>query len=256
MAPGEIVTDWGEPEARPIAKSAPRPATATGCGLPGALSTTDTVPLKGPAAVGAKVTWITQLPSAATLDPQLFVSLKPALEEMLVIVNGVPPEFISVTACTALIVETDWEGKVRVAGENVTEALGVSPVPMRLTICALSIALSENVRSAVAIAGTVGENVTLTEQVAFGAMVEPVHVSEPIANCAASVPESVVPPKPKIKLAIPLFVTVMVCGELEVFTIWLKVMLEAERVTAGAGATGLISNTMPSWTDPPTSVVP
>ena len=131
-----------------------------------------------------------------------------------------------------------------------------SPVPIRSTDCALSTALSENVRVTLAPAGAVGVNVMLTAQVPLGAIVAPLHVFELIANSVAFSPERVTPFEPKIKLASPLLETVMVWGRLDVFTTWLKVRLEAESMTAGAAAVGLTSNTVPSCRlDPPTSVV-
>lgn len=55
---------------------APVPETGSVCGLPGALSATDTEALLDPEAAGLKVTLIVQFFPAATLVPQVFVWVK------------------------------------------------------------------------------------------------------------------------------------------------------------------------------------
>jgi hypothetical protein len=52
------------------AVATPFPLSEMVCGLPVALSVTDTVPLKVPVVVGVKATVILQLVSANTLEPQ------------------------------------------------------------------------------------------------------------------------------------------------------------------------------------------
>jgi len=84
--------------------------------------------------------------------------------------------------------------------------------------------------------------VTLTEQVALGAIVALLHESALMANSEAFAPASTTPLAPKLKLASPLFVTVIDWGGLDVLMIWLKVSLEVESVASAAGAVGLISN--------------
>jgi hypothetical protein len=77
--------------------AAPVPVKLAVCGLFGALSATESVPVSKPPAVGAKTTLIMQLPPAATLDPQLLVSLKlalTALTVMPVMVSGLPSLFV------------------------------------------------------------------------------------------------------------------------------------------------------------------
>jgi hypothetical protein len=54
----------------------PVPVSATVCGLPGALSVTETVPFRLPEALGAKVTLIVQLAADARFEP-LHVSVSP-----------------------------------------------------------------------------------------------------------------------------------------------------------------------------------
>lgn len=52
----------------------PMPVRLTVCGLPGALSVMERVPLIVPDPEGVKVTEMVQFPPARTLDPQVFVS--------------------------------------------------------------------------------------------------------------------------------------------------------------------------------------
>jgi len=66
----EKVRDVGE---RPAVGPTPVPVREAVCGLPEALSLTDKVALRDPAAVGLKVTLIVQFPPAATLEPQVLV---------------------------------------------------------------------------------------------------------------------------------------------------------------------------------------
>jgi hypothetical protein len=102
-----------------------------------------------------------------------------------------------------------------------------------------------------------GVKLTLATQLAFAGIVAPLHVSALITNSGALVPETVTAPGPKTKLAFPLFVTIMDCAMLGVFTGWLaKTMLKDETVTAGAGALGFNWKTVPSCKLPPTAVVP
>src|SRR5437764_7268159 len=49
----------------------PVPVRGTVCGLPGALSVKESVPLRAPLLVGVKVTLTTQLAPAATVAPQV-----------------------------------------------------------------------------------------------------------------------------------------------------------------------------------------
>src|SRR5437879_4558254 len=69
----------------------PVPVSATVCGLPVALSSAETAPVREPAAVGVKVTEIVQVPAAATEAPQVLVWLKSPLPAMLVIVRAAVP---------------------------------------------------------------------------------------------------------------------------------------------------------------------
>ncbi len=83
---------------------------------------------------------------------------------MPVIVNDTLPVFVSVTACAALVVLTCWFPNERLVGEKLTA--GAVPVPARLTICGLLLALSVMVTVPVRVPVAVGVNVTLIAQLA------------------------------------------------------------------------------------------
>jgi hypothetical protein len=75
----------------------PVPLREMVCGLPAALSVTETVPLALPVIVGVKVTFTVQELPAARLDPQLLVSEKPELAVIPEIVSAAVPVFVTVT---------------------------------------------------------------------------------------------------------------------------------------------------------------
>ncbi len=112
--PAVVVTEVGaEIEKSPVA-----PERATVCGLPEASSVTLNVPVRVPSAVGRNVTLIEHLAPAASEPPQVLVSAKSPLAEMLVIVKVALPLFVSVTVWAALVVPTAWPGKFRLDGES------------------------------------------------------------------------------------------------------------------------------------------
>jgi hypothetical protein len=70
-----VPTAW-LPNAKPTGetrKNVPLPVSGTVCGLPGALSVTESVPLSAPEIVGVKVTVMVQLAPAFRLVPQVLV---------------------------------------------------------------------------------------------------------------------------------------------------------------------------------------
>src|SRR5437868_5113203 len=69
----------------------PVPVNETVCGLPAALSVTESVPVREPAAVGVKLTEIVHVADAATDVPQLFVWPKSPLAAMLMMVSVAEP---------------------------------------------------------------------------------------------------------------------------------------------------------------------
>src|SRR2546427_10427178 len=62
---------------------------------------------------------------------------------MLVMLNQAVPLLLRLTAWVPLLVPTSWLAKVRLAGERLTAgAVAAVPVPVRLTVCGLSLASS------------------------------------------------------------------------------------------------------------------
>jgi len=114
---------------RVTAGAAPVPVKLMVCGLPDALSTMLTEPVREPVAVGLNVTLMVQLAPARTAPPQVVVCAKSPLAEMLVILSDALPELVSVTDCAALGVPTVWELKVRLEGDKVTAGAGGGVVP-------------------------------------------------------------------------------------------------------------------------------
>src|SRR5579862_9130551 len=112
-----------------------------------------------------------QVPRAATVPPQVFVSLKPALATILVMAKAEAGLLlVSVTVIGALGMRIGWVAKVKEVGLSVT---GWTPVPARLTVCGLVIALSVIVMDPVYAPVVVGVNVTLMVQVPRAATVPP-----------------------------------------------------------------------------------
>ena len=99
------------------------------CGLPLALSTTETVPFTVPVAVGCAVTVIWQFPPAATEEPQVFVWAKGVAVVIEVMVAGVPPLLLRVMMVPAEVTPTTTLPKFTVCGPSVITA-GSKPVPV------------------------------------------------------------------------------------------------------------------------------
>src|SRR6202007_1156019 len=141
------VSEGGERLATGAEPAAPVPVRLADCGLPEALSATLRVPVRVPEAVGVKVTLMVQFAPAARELPQLSVSEKSPLAEILVIVKVAVPVLVSVTAFAALLVPTVWLAKVSEVGERLaTGAEPAAPVPVRLADRGLPEALSATLR--------------------------------------------------------------------------------------------------------------
>ena len=117
-----------------------------------------------PDAVGENVTLMAQFPPTATELPQLSVSAKSPLVEIVVIAKAAEPVFVSVTVCAALVVPTVWLAKVSEAGERLAVVVDAVPVPVRPAVCGLPEALSVTLKLPVRVPDAVGENVTLMAQ--------------------------------------------------------------------------------------------
>ena len=140
------------------------PVRDTLCGLPDALSFTETAPDRIPVAVGVKVTLIEQFAPAASVAPHVFVSAKSPLLVMLEIAMASLPVFESVILCAALVVPTGCAPKFRLVGVRL--ATGAPPVPASATMCGLPEAVSFMVTLPVMFPVVVGEKLTLMVQLA------------------------------------------------------------------------------------------
>ena len=74
------------------------------------------------------------------------------------------PVLLRVTVCAVLVTSTAWLPKARLVGERLATA--AVPVPERLTICGLPLALSVMLTEAVRLPLAAGLNVTLIVQLA------------------------------------------------------------------------------------------
>lgn len=95
--------------------------------------------------VGLKVTLMEQVAEGDRVVTQLSDSVNEPEIVTFVIVRSAVPVFVSVTVCGALLVPMSCAGKVSEEGENVATGLGVTPVPLRATVCGLPAALSVTV---------------------------------------------------------------------------------------------------------------
>src|SRR5437588_8896287 len=113
------------------------------CGLPPALSATDSVPVRAPEAVGVKVTLIVQFPPAAkvaglagqALAPVLVAAKSPEAANEL-IVKAAAPVFVSVGVVGVLTAARSWFPKSRPVGTKPTP--GPVPFPLSVMIWGLS----------------------------------------------------------------------------------------------------------------------
>lgn len=156
----------------------PVPVRLMVCGLPVALSFTFNVAEREPLAVGLKVTVTRQVASGLML-PELghvlaeLIWKSPGLAPVsvrLVMFNAtVRLVSVRMELSAALVEPTVVDGKLNVPGSSVAVALDPPvPVPVRLTVCGLPVALSFTLSVAERAPLAVGENVTDTRHVASG----------------------------------------------------------------------------------------
>ena len=148
----------------------PEPVRLAVWGLPGALSTIDSVPVRLPAAVGVNTTLIVQCAPAATEAPQSLVWPKSPVVVIPEIDSAAFPVLESVIACAALGLATLWLLKFTLDGNRLAAGAFVPPVPVRLTVCGLPPALSLIETEPVRAPEAVGVKVTVTVQWAPGAI--------------------------------------------------------------------------------------
>jgi hypothetical protein len=233
VCPGATVAVAEPDGATATAKSCPVPVSVTVCGLLAALSVTANVPLLAPIAVGSKETPIVQLEPATSLLPQgvdvLTMPKSAGLTATFVIASVAVPVFVSVTVCVGPEFFTYWAGKATLSGDKV--AVEAVPVPARPTVWGLPGASSAMLTAALRLPTVVGVNVTLTWQEWFGARVRPQLFF--CAKSLASVPVRTM--FESVNVAAPVFVSVVICGELVVKSVCgPKVKLAGIRETAGA----------------------
>ena len=153
--------------------AAPVPERLTVCGLPLALSVMLTEAVRLPLAEGLNVTLIVQLALAATELPHVLVWTKSLalvpVSARLVMLKAALPVLLRVRVWAALVVPTDWLAKVRLVGERLATPAVPAPVPERLTVCGLPLALSVMLTEAVRLPLAEGLNVTLIVQLALAA---------------------------------------------------------------------------------------
>ena len=154
--------------ANPAPGAVPLPVSATVCGLPPALSTTDSVPVRAPETVGVKVTSMVQFAPAANVAglvgqafaPELVAAKSPEAPNELMVKAAVPV-FVSVTVIGVLVVDSNWLPKPRLVGANPTPGAGLVPIPRRLTLCGLLGSSSVKVSVAASALATDGVKVRL-----------------------------------------------------------------------------------------------
>ena len=204
-----------EPEGGANEKSWPVPLNATLWGLPEALSEMLRVPVLVPPAVGLKVTEMEQLAPAATLVPQALVAEKSPLAVMPEMVSAEMPVLVKVTDCAVLLVPDTWTAKVREEDDKLTAGPEGVPVPLKLTVCALPLALSVSVRLPERLPVAVGVNVTLITQLPLAATGAVVLQVVPLVATAKSPAAAMFV---KLRDAVPLLVTVTALAALAVPT--------------------------------------
>src|SRR5207248_89953 len=125
----------------------PFPLSASVCGLPPALSATDSVPVRAPEAVGVKVTLMEQLAPAAKVAglvgqafaPVLVAAKSPEAAKEL-IVKAAVPVLVNVTVIGALVVASSRLPALPLAVDTTSGA--AVPFPLSATVCGLPPALS------------------------------------------------------------------------------------------------------------------
>ena len=80
---------------------------------------------------------------------------------------------VSVTVCAELVMSTASLAKARLEGERLALAEVLEPVPERLRVCGLPVALSATLRVALRVPVAAGLKVTLIVQLAPAATLDP-----------------------------------------------------------------------------------
>src|SRR5205807_476672 len=217
----------------------PCPLSVMICGLPPALSVTDSVPVRAPEAVGVKVTLMVQFAPAAkvaglvgqALAPVLVAAKSPEAANE-VHTNALVSPFNSVSGIRLVVNASGWLPKPRLVGANPTP--GAVPFTLSVITCSQPPSLHDALPISVRAPEAVGVKVTLMVQVAPAAKVAGL-VGQALAPVlvAAKSPEGA--NELIVKAAAPVFVSVTVIGALVVASSWLpKSRLVGANPTPGA----------------------
>jgi hypothetical protein len=197
----------------------PVPDNATDCGLAGALSVIVRAAVCVPVTAGVNVTVIVQIAPGATIDPQLLVCAKLPVVVMLAIDSGKSPAFFSEIFFDPAV-PVDCAPNERLAGESTIAADDV-PVPDKLTVCGLPVALSATDSVPVIAPEAGGSKTTLIVQL---------FVPDPGSPRVEQLFDCVNPfdalTDVTVRAAVPVLVSVTVCGLLGVPTGWLENVTE------------------------------
>jgi hypothetical protein len=177
------------------------------------LSVRVTDPRTDPEAVGVKVTLIVQKALGAKGDAQVFVTPKPALEEIAVKVRAAVPVLVTVMVCGALVEPTTWAAKLRLVAESDTTGWS-TPVPVRRIIWGLLGALSVRVSDPTLNPATLGVKVTLIVQFEGGVVAWSGAVQLLLCTAKSLLATTL----EMFRAAVPVLVTVRTRGELVVLT--------------------------------------
>ena len=129
------------------------------CGLPAALLTMVTAPVRVPPTVGVNVTVRSQNPPDPNPAPQLFVTAKSPLAPILPKLRFALPTLVKVTVCAALVVARFCAPKIIAVELSETSGTGM-PVPVRLIVVGLVAASLEITTLPLRTPAAVGEKVT------------------------------------------------------------------------------------------------
>ena len=156
------------PAEMPNAGAVPVPDSVMNCGLSVELSVRVRVARRSPDTEGVKITLRVQFAPGASAEPQVLAWTKSLafgpLTVRLLRISVAVPLFATLIACGELAVATGWFAKERAELEKVTA--GAIPVPVRLVLWGLLVALSVIVMEADRTPTAVGENVTVMPHVA------------------------------------------------------------------------------------------
>lgn len=168
-----------------------------------------TAPARAPVVVGVNVTLMAQLAAGATLVPQLLAAKSP-LVAMLAIINVALPVLVNVAVCDALVLPTTWLPKARLSVERLTAGPDATPVPFNAIVCGLPGALSVIVIAPESVPRAPGVNMTVIVQLAPAARLLPQLFDWAKLPFTAMLV--------MVKAALPVLLTVTVCGALVVPT--------------------------------------